>query len=177
MKALRRFVALFGGGLMVASIVGAVAARAVKRRTLPIEDPDADEVRISAILGPMYFRSAATSFRGGTVDCWYGGGAIDLRDAVLDPAGSALQVRAVFGGGQIVVPESWRITSRVRGIGGLRDGRPESERPADAPHLTIEGIAIFGGFAVTSELSEDERRGLEAALVRMAPEQPAGASA
>ncbi len=177
MKALRRLLALFWGGLMVASIVGAVAARAAKRRTVSIEDPGADEVRISAILGPMYFHSTAASFRGGTVDCWYGGGAVDLRDAVLDPAGSRLQVRAVFGGGQIVVPESWRITSNVRGIGGLRDGRPDIERPADAPHLTIEGIALFGGFAVTSELSEDEVRGLNAALARMASEQPSGASA
>ncbi len=177
MKALRRLLALFWGGLLVASIVGAVAARVAKRRTLTIEDPDADEVRISAILEPMYFHSTATSFRGGTVDCWYGGGAVDLRDAVLDPAGSHLQVRAVFGGGQIVIPESWRITSNVRGIGGLRDGRPEVERPADAPHLTIEGIAIFGGFAVTSELSEDEVRGLESALARISPEQPSGASA
>ena len=177
MKAMRRVLALLWGGLMVASILGVMAAHAAKRRTLPIENPDADEIRISAIFGPMYFHSTATSFRGGAVDCWYGGGAVDLRDAVLDPAGSRLQVRAVFGGGQIVVPESWRITSKVRGIGGLRDGRPEIERPADAPHLTIEGIAVFGGFAVTSELSEDEVRGLEAALARKAPEQPSGASA
>ena len=177
MKALRRLLALFWGGLMVASILGVVAARDAKRRFLTIEDPGADEIRIAAIFGPMYFHSTATSFRGGAVECWYGGGAVDLRDAILDPAGSRLLVRAVFGGGQIVVPESWRITSTVHGIGGLRDGRPETERAADAPHLTIEGTAIFGGFAVTSELSEDEVRGLEAALVRKAPRQPLGASA
>ena len=120
----------------------------------PIDAPDADEVRLAAIFEPMSFRSTATAFRGGSVDCWYGGGVIDLRDAILDPAGARLQVRAIFGGAQIVVPDTWRVSSRVVGIGGLGDGRPPVEPDDGAPHLTIEGVAIFGGFGVTSELPE-----------------------
>lgn len=168
MKTIARLIALLWGGLMVTSILGTIAARAAKRRIVRIEDPDADEVRLVAIFEPLSFHSTATSFRGGTLDCWYGGGAVDLRDAVLDPAGARLQVRAVFGGGQIVVPETWRVTSKVRGIGGLGDGRKKVERPADAPHLTIEGSAIFGGFAVMSEMSEAEVRGLEEAVALQA---------
>jgi hypothetical protein len=166
MNAVRRLLALFAGGLMLASVVGLFVARATKQRIAEVDAPDADEIRLAAIFEPMSFRSTATRFRGGIVDCWYGGGVIDLREAVLDPGGARLDVRAVFGGAQIVVPDSWRVSSKVGGIGGLGDGRPRVEYEADAPQLTIEGLAIFGGFGVTSELPEAAARGLEEAVAR-----------
>ncbi|HEX5147805.1 MAG TPA: hypothetical protein VFW02_01905 [Candidatus Limnocylindrales bacterium] len=168
MRVIGRLLALLGVGVLLSAACGAVAARAAKRRIVPLETPDADEIRIAAIFEPLSFRSTATSFRGGTIDCWYGGGVIDLRGATLHPAGAHLQVKAVFGGGQILVPESWRVTARVLGIGGLGDARPKVERPEDAPHLTIEGTAIFGGFGVMSEISDAEVRELDKAVARSA---------
>jgi hypothetical protein len=166
MKVIGRLTAVLTGGLMLASIAGALAARAAKERIERLEDPDADEVRLSAIFEPISFRSTATSFRGGAVDCWYGGGVIDLRDAILDPAGARLHVRAIFGGAQILVPETWRVSSRIVGIGGLGDGRPHVQLATDAPHLSIEGVAVFGGFGVMSEMSEAEARSLRDAVDR-----------
>ena len=128
--------------------------------------PEADEIRLSAIFEPISFRSTSTKFRGGSVECWYGGGAVDLRDAVVDPAGAQLRVRAIFGGGQILVPETWQVAARVRGIGCLADTRPQVERGPDAPHLTIEGIVVFGGFAVMSEMPEAQAKGLERAVAQ-----------
>lgn len=164
MKILGRLVALFSGGLMVASILGTIAALVAKQRIVVVAEPDADEIKVAAIFEPIAFRSTARQFRGGSVDCWYGGGVIDLRGAVIDPAGAHLTVRAVFGGAQIVVPEAWRVTSHVVGIGGLGDGRTATERPEAAPNLTIDGLAIFGGYAVVSTISEEEMRGLEKAV-------------
>ena len=176
MKVIGRLTAVVTGGLMLASIAGALAARAAKERIERLEDPDADEVRLSAIFEPISFRSTATNFRGGAVDCWYGGGVIDLRDAILDPAGARLHVRAIFGGAQILVPETWRVSSRIVGIGGLGDGRQQVELATDAPHLAIEGVAVFGGFGVMSEMSEAEARGLRDAVARFSrrrnPAQP-----
>jgi hypothetical protein len=168
MNVIGRLIAVFTGGLMVASIIGAIAARAAKQRIVPVDAPDGDEVHLTAIFEPISFRSSAPSFRGGTLDCWYGGGVIDLRGANLDPAGARLQVRAIFGGGQILVPETWRVSSKVVGIGGLGDGRPHIDFGADAPHLTIEGVAIFGGFGVMSEMPEAAARGLSEAVARSA---------
>ncbi len=168
MRIIGRLIALLWGGLLLASILGTFAALAAKRRIVPEAARDADEVRLAAFFEPIYFQSKATSFRGGTLDCWYGGGAIDLREAVLDATGARLQVRAVFGGGQIVVPDSWQVTAKIVGIGGLGDSRPRIERAPDAPHLTIEGLAIFGGFAVVSEISEAETRQLSEAVARRA---------
>jgi hypothetical protein len=146
------------------TMVALVAAFQAKQRIQPTEDEAADEMTAVGVLGPMYFRSTAPALRRATIECWFGGGVVDLRDAQLDPAGARLEVRAVFGGAQVVVPETWQVELRVAGIGGAGDGRPKIERAVDAPVLTIEGLAIFGGFGVTSELSESDAARLESAV-------------
>jgi len=160
MRVIGRLIGLLMSLMIGAMIAGAIGAGAVKRRIVPVDDPGSDEIRLASIFGPLAFRSTATSFRGGTVDCWYGGGSIDLRGATLDPAGATLRVRAVFGGGTVVVPGDWDVTVRISGIGGAGDGRPKTERAADAPHLTITGIVAFGGFGIVSELPEAAERQL-----------------
>jgi hypothetical protein len=161
-----RLIATLWMGLMVAMAGAAVTALAMKRRLIPKASPDADEVALVAIFEPIAFESRATSFRGGTAELWYGGGIIDLRNATLDPAGATLRVRTVFGGCQVLVPESWQITTRVLGIGGAGDGRSRMERPADAPRLTIEGTAFFGGLGVTSDIPEQAIRSVREAVAK-----------
>jgi hypothetical protein len=142
-------------GLFTMVMAGAAAAAlATKQRIVPNDDPNADEVALVAIFAPIMFRSTAGSFRGGTLDCWYGGGIVDLRDATLDPAGAHLEVKAIFGGAQVLVPDSWRVESSVSGVGAAQDMRPKGDRPATAPLLTLSGIAAFGGVGVGSQIDE-----------------------
>ena len=54
------------------------------------------------------------------------------------------------------MPPDWHVVVRVRGMGGIGDTRPATGYKAGAPELVIEGLAIAGGFAVTSELAEGE---------------------
>jgi hypothetical protein len=150
--------------LMVASLVGAWAAS--RRKVAGGDDPEADEIHLIAAVEPLSFTSRAKAFRGGTVDAWYGGGLIDLREAVLDPAGARLTIQTVFGGFEIVVPETWRVVSEIRGIGGLGDGRPQVERPEDAPTLTIAGTAVFGGIGIAATVTEDEVSAIAQAIER-----------
>jgi hypothetical protein len=166
MNAIGRLLALLASAFALTAIGAAVAARAMKERIVPVDSPDAPEVTLRAMFEPISFRTSSTMFRGGTLDCWFGGGVIDLRDAILDPGGARLEVRAVFGGGQIVVPESWRVTTNVVGIGGLGDGRSQIQRPVTAPLLVIDGIALFGGFGITSELSEQQASAMADAVAR-----------
>jgi hypothetical protein len=147
-------------------VVGAVAAVVAKRQLVAVEDEDADEVHLVSIFGPMAFHSTATAFRGGTIDCWYGGGVVDLRDATLDPAGARLEVRAIFGGGQILVPGAWRVESNVSGIGALRDTRPAQGRAEDAPVVSLDGIVLFGGFGVMSDMPKQALDQLTAAVAK-----------
>jgi hypothetical protein len=147
LKGLFRLVML---GWIAAWFGGVIGAIAVKRRTVVRDDPDADEVVLVAIFGPLEFASTARRFRGGTVETWFGGGTIDLRDAILDPDGADLTLRAVFGGGQIIVPETWRVTIAMRGLGGVGDGRPTDEEAPEGPELRIDASVLFGGYGITT---------------------------
>jgi hypothetical protein len=152
-------------GTLVASVIAAIAAVVMKGKLPRVAEPDADEVHLVAIFEPLSFTSRAGAFRGGTFDAWYGGGVIDLRDATLDPAGATLQVRTIFGGAQLVVPDSWDVRNRAVSIfGGIGDTRPPTDRPGDAPQLTIEGLALFGGLGITSEVTDQQMQELREAL-------------
>jgi hypothetical protein len=152
---IRRFLGLAFAGWTAGMVVGAAAALAVKRQLVPTTDEAADDIVAVAIFGPLAFHSTSSNFRGGRLECWYGGGVLDLRDATLAPEGATLQVRAIFGGGQILVPSGWKVVSTLRGMGGLQDLRGAKGYAADAPELAIEGLLIAGGFAVMSQLDDD----------------------
>jgi hypothetical protein len=134
-----------------AFVMGAAIFAAAKRRTAEPQDPAADEVDLVANFGPLEFHSESRGFRGGTVTTWFGGGTLDLRGATLHPEGATIHANALFGGGNLIVPETWNVETRVVGIGGAGDGRPKVDRPPDAPTLRLEGTAIFGGWGITSE--------------------------
>jgi hypothetical protein len=143
-------------GWIGSMVAAAIAAVTVKRQVTPTTDESDDEIAAVAIFGPLAFHSTSQAFRGGVLECWYGGGVLDLRDAQLAPEGATLKVRAIFGGGQIIVPVGWRVVSHVRGMGGIQDVRPTQGYSAIDPELVIEGLLIAGGFAVTSELAEGQ---------------------
>jgi predicted membrane protein len=134
-----------------AFMAGAMVFAASKRRDAVPQDPAADEVNLVASFGPLEFKSESHAFRGGNVTTWFGGGVLDLRDATLDPAGATIHTSAMFGGGALVVPESWNVETHVLGIGGAGDGRAKLDRPEDAPTLRLEGTAVFGGWGIMSE--------------------------
>ena len=166
MGVIGRLVAVVFGAFAATMIGSAIAARMAKERIVPIDDPAADEVTLAAIFAPIDFRSTANAFRGGTLDCWYGGGTIDLRGATLAPEGARLEIRAIFGGAQVVVPEAWTVTTRVLGIGGAGDMRSKAASVPDAPHLEIEGIALFGGLGISSTISEAQAEAMADAVAR-----------
>ncbi len=140
--------------LVVASMVVAWAASAAwavtaRRRFVPRGTPESDEIAIGAYYDELQFESRAGSFRGGTIECGFGGGVVDLSGATLDPSGARLRVTAVFGGGQILVPPSWRVEIHGRALfGGIADARPVAQRPAVGPALVIDAVLFFGGFAL-----------------------------
>jgi predicted membrane protein len=131
--------------------VSAGAAAVAKRSVVSTGDADSDDIALAAIFDSLDLESHATSFRGGSLLTWFGGGTLDLRGATLDPAGATLTVRAIFGGGLLVVPEDWQVDLRVMSIvGGIGDSREARGREANGPRLIVDGFAIFGGFGISS---------------------------
>jgi hypothetical protein len=152
---LGRSIRLAIGGFVVAFGLALGGAAIARRRIASVGTPEDDEIALAAILGPVEFESHAIAFRGGSLLCWFGGGDVDLRGATLDSTGARLLARALFGGGRIIVPETWIVDLHVRAIfGGGADVRPAIERAPDAPRLVIEGWAAFGGFGVFASRPE-----------------------
>ena len=151
------------GGLIVA-MGSLLASAAVAKRRLPsVGTEESNEVALTAILEPIEFESHATAFKGGSLLTWFGGGDVDLRGVRLDPAGATLTVRILFGGGRLIVPETWNVDLQLRAVfGGSADVRPAFERAPDAPTLVVDGFAVFGGFAIMSSMPEIEDADLDA---------------
>jgi hypothetical protein len=144
-------------GLLLLAWFGVMAAAATmalqKKKEAPApSDESSDEIELTAIFESVDFKSTATAFRGGHLDFRFGGGSVDLRGATLDPAGAVLHTNAIFGGGQILVPETWVVETRVTGVGGVGDARPSAPDSATdgAPTLVIDGTVAFGGFGIMS---------------------------
>ena len=133
---------------------GFAASAAVLRRALPSRgDAESDEVALVAIYNGIDLKSRAEAFRGGSMLAWFGGIAVDLREATLAP-GAHLSVNSLFGGVAIRVPPGWRVESNVHALaGGVDVSAPDPEDEA-APTLTLDGLALFGGIAVGAGVAE-----------------------
>ncbi|HEV2987832.1 MAG TPA: DUF5668 domain-containing protein [Candidatus Angelobacter sp.] len=87
------------------------------------------------------------NFRGGKIAAVFGGFKIDLTRSDLEGSEAVLQVDAVFGGGEIVVPDTWRIV--VEGAGVFGAFEDQTRLPAEATKtLFVRGAAVFGGVVV-----------------------------
>ena len=130
-----------------------MAAAAFAKRALPSQgDEDSDELALVAIYDGIVLKSRAKAFTGGSMLAWFGGIDVDLRDAELAPA-ARLNVRTLFGGIDIKTPPSWRVESSVKALAGGVDAPTPTDDAADAPVLNLEGMALFGGIAVSAKAS------------------------
>lgn len=140
-----------------AFIMGAVIYAKVMGRDSTTPEPDADDIDLVTTFGPLEYASTASSFRGGKVTTWFGGGQLDLRGATLDPAGATLRLSTMFGGGNLIVPADWRVELHIAPVfGGIGDARPDGNPAEGAPTLRLEGFTLFGGWGVTTEAPGEE---------------------
>jgi predicted membrane protein len=104
------------------------------------------------IFGGGQYRIGAKNFRGGRILAICGGFELDLRQADIEGAEAVIEVNALFGGGEIKVPETWHVVVSGMGIfGGYGDEtRPPVANPAasSAKTLILKGVAMFGGVGV-----------------------------
>jgi hypothetical protein len=143
------------GVFVLGFYAGVFASAALAKRALPSRgDEESDEVQLAAILGGIDLESRAQAFRGGSMFAWFGGVAVDLRQATLAP-GAHLTVTALFGGIAVRVPLGWRVESNVQVLaGGVDVSVPDPDDPS-APTLTLEGFAAFGGVEVGAKAADD----------------------
>jgi hypothetical protein len=118
---------------------------------------DSDEVALVAIFDGIELESHATAFRGGSMFAWFGGIAVDLREATLVPD-ARLTLHTLWGGIALRVPPNWVVESSANALGGgVAVSPPRVEEP-NAPRLVIDGFALLGGIAVGSKEADVEPR-------------------
>jgi Cell wall-active antibiotics response 4TMS YvqF len=87
-------------------------------------------------------------FEGADLTAVMGGVKVDLTNAPMAHDTATIDVFALMGGTEILVPRDWDVTVRVISLmGGISDKR----RPATAPatkHLIIQGMAVMGGVEI-----------------------------
>jgi predicted membrane protein len=109
-----------------------------------------DVVRATAVFGGHEVASRSTAFKGGSATAVFGGVTIDLRNAQLDPEGARLDVTALLGGVEILVPKGWRVTTSGTPILGGIDNKTAGEA-AEGPELRIDALTILGGTDIKHE--------------------------
>jgi hypothetical protein len=134
---------------------GMFSSAVLLKRIFPSRgDAESDEVALVAIMNGVTIKSRAQAFRGGSMFSWFGGIAVDLREAQLAPK-AHLDVHSLFGGVAIRVPPGWRVESEITALaGGVAVNVPEPEAD-DAPTLHITGLTALGGVAVGAKPASD----------------------
>ena len=86
-------------------------------------------------------------FKGGDINCVFGGVELDLTDSELAEGVHTLELNSVFGGVVLYVPLTWNIEIRQNQFfGSLVDSRPKRGFQVDENRrLIIEANSVFGG--------------------------------
>ena len=82
-----------------------------------------------------------------TTTCIFGGGELDLTEAVLTSMETVITATCIFGGVEITVPHGMEVRCEAIGVFGGSEV-PKDATPEGAPVLVIKGAAIFGGISV-----------------------------
>lgn len=139
-----------------------------------VEDPDGPErppARVPA--ERLEKRSTVISVMGGNarkgrwipsrqINCvaFWGGVELDFREALMGPGTTEVNVFAVMGGVEILVPPGLYVESAGLAVmGGFenREDHPMDPEP-DAPILKVRGFALMGAVKVSSRYPGESRR-------------------
>lgn len=111
---------------------------------------DQSFVSAFAIFGGNEQRVTAETFTGGDLSTAFGGIELDLRDAAVPTPPTRINVTALFGGVEIIVPRDWNVQVDVLPVlGGASDDRPRRENEHETVDLVVTGFVAFGGLEIS----------------------------
>ena len=118
--------------------------------------PDTDYIDLTAILGGGEHNYTSKQLKGGKVCALMGGAKLDLREADIVDESIVIDIFAMMGGVEILVPVNWQVSVHGVPILGGMDNKTSSRSREDRPELSgtspkrlvIKGTAIMGGIEV-----------------------------
>jgi len=104
-----------------------------------------------AILSGFKRRITSQQFRYANVSAVLGGFELDLRSADIDGQQAIVQLACVLGGGEIRIPDTWKVIIETDTVGGGFSDETHL-RPADPTkppkRLVVRGTLVFGGIVI-----------------------------
>jgi predicted membrane protein len=108
---------------------------------------NSDVLNIEATFGALELRNDAKAFKGGRIEVSFGSIELDLREAVMDGAEVAIDIRCSFSGVELRVPRDWEVVVQLRATMGAVEDR--SVPPSTPVHrLVLRGASSFGGVEI-----------------------------
>ena len=107
-------------------------------------------IDLNYVFGGSVEKLDVPDFKGGEINCVFGGIELDIVDCQLAEGVHFLEINAVFGGIVIYAPIEWNIQIRQNSVfGQFKDNRPKPDFEIDnttgAPCLIIKASSVFGG--------------------------------
>jgi hypothetical protein len=128
---------------------------------------------VVAIMGGAERKGSWSPARMTRVLSLMGGAVLDFRTVRLPPGVTEVQIFAVMGGAEVIVPPGMLVATEGIGIMGGFDhvaSGASQEVPPDAPMLRITGFAFMGGVEITERLPGESAKEARKRLKREARE-------
>jgi hypothetical protein len=114
-------------------------------------DSNESQFNFSVICSHVERHITSKNFKSGTLSAILGGFEIDLSQADIEGDQAVIYADAIFGGGEIRIPETWYVVIEGSALFGAfmdetRQRPPEGSTPAKK--LIIRGTAVFGGVSI-----------------------------
>jgi hypothetical protein len=142
------------------AVVGAPAP-ATSQAMVVRDDPNrAKSSRIWMVMGGIERSGHWMVPRTMSAICFWGGGTLDFRDADFGPGVTELNVVAVMGGLEIIVPPWLSVDVDASAIMGGFDERHRAPQAPDPgrPVLRITGLVMMGGVEIETRLAGETKR-------------------
>lgn len=140
---------LVKGLLGFATFIGVVALSgfAVRQRVPSFGTPDDSRLGLTAALDGIEFTSRSSDLEGVSALAYLGGIELDLTRST-PAAGAVLRLRALFGGIDVLVPETWRVEVASRGgLSGIANLTDPDSSP-NGPLVVVDALAVMGGIEI-----------------------------
>jgi hypothetical protein len=105
-------------------------------------------LKASAFLGGSERKVITQEFSSGEINAVIAGMTVDFRGSRLAGGRGVVDVFAMWGGVDLIVPEGWRVESDVTPILGAFQDRTAPPEGDAAPTLLVRGSVVMGGIEV-----------------------------
>jgi hypothetical protein len=111
---------------------------------------DEDWPREVCVLDNRYKISNARELSNGTVHAIAGGFTLDLRGVEIGSGAAQLDVTAVLGGVDVIVPRTWEVRFDQKKFMGICRNR--AMVPTSGQPVVIKSLAVLGGVEIRNDI-------------------------